>query len=239
MLDSLPKMTCVLLDIEGTTSSVQYVYEVLFPYVRGALPSFLETHWEEPTVQAACERIAQDATAASPDAWTPGRAAILAEALRLMDLDSKAGGLKDLQGLVSRAGYESGGLRSHFYPDVPPFLETLTRQGVRCCVYSSGSIDAQKNFYRYAAAGDLTPYISGNFDTTSGPKREAASYTAIANALKLPPQSILFCSDVLAELDAASKAGMETVLVVRPGNKAVTEPHTHRVAHSLSELLTR
>jgi enolase-phosphatase E1 len=153
-----------------------------------------------------------------------------------MDADKKTTGLKEVQGLVSREGYASGQLRSHFYPDVPRALEAWTKAGVRCCVYSSGSVEAQKNFYRYADAGDLSQYITGNFDTTIGAKREAASYAAIAFALNAAPNRILFLSDVLAELDAAKAAGLQTALVVRPGNKPVLENHPHRAIRSFDEL---
>jgi enolase-phosphatase E1 len=223
----------ILLDIEGTTSSIEYVYDVLFPYVRSALPGYLDAHWNDADVQTACKKIAAETQRAD---FSVTKDSILAEVFRLMDGDVKSTGLKELQGLVSRAGYEDGSLRAHFYADVPAALERWTKAGVRCCVYSSGSIEAQKNFYCYADAGDLSKYISGNFDTTTGPKRERASYAAIAAALQIAPNEILFCSDVLAELDAARAAGMQTVLVVRPGNKPVDAGHAHRAIRSFAEL---
>lgn len=223
----------ILLDIEGTTSSIEYVYDVLFPYVRRELPGYLDTHWNDASVQSACAKIASESGRAD---FGVTKENVLAEVARLMDGDVKSTGLKELQGLVSGEGYASGKLRAHFYADVPPALEKWTKAGIKCCVYSSGSIEAQKNFYRYADAGDLSKFISANFDTTTGPKRERASYEAIASALKTTSGEILFCSDVLAELDAARDAGMQTVLVVRPGNKPVAAGHAHRVIHSFAEI---
>ena len=223
----------VLLDIEGTTSSIEYVYDVLFPFVRRELPAFLKSHWDAPDVQNAAMKIAEEA--GHPEVMaTPEN--LLTEGYRLMDNDVKSTGLKELQGLVSRAGYESGKLRAHFYPDVPIALAKWKNSGVRCCVYSSGSIEAQKNFYRYADAGDLSKYISANFDTTTGPKREKSSYDAIAKALQSAPADIHFFSDVTAELDAAKAAGMQTVLLVRPGNKPVPADHSHRTINSFDAL---
>ena len=223
----------ILLDIEGTTSSIEYVYDVLFPYVRRELPSYLNAHWDDASVKNACAKIASESGRAD---FAVTKENVCAEVFRLMDGDVKSTGLKELQGLVSGEGYSSGKLRAHFYADVPPALEKWTKAGIKCCVYSSGSIEAQKNFYRYADAGDLSTYISANFDTTTGPKREQSSYEAIASALKTAPTEILFCSDVLAELDAARTAGMQTVLVVRPGNKPVAAGHAHRTIRSFEEM---
>ena len=226
----------LLLDIEGTTSSIAYVYEKLFPYVRGELRAYLAAHWNDLETREACERLAREAGAASLNAFAGGNEKcagvekIAAEIFRLMDSDVKSTGLKELQGLVSRAGYASGKLRSHFYPDVPPALKRWTDKGMRCCVYSSGSIAAQKNFYSHAEAGDLSAYIQANFDTTTGPKREAASYEKIAAALNADAGSVTFFSDVVEELNAAKEAGMGTVLIVRPGNKPALEGHGHKVA---------
>lgn len=214
-----------LLDIEGTTSSIAFVYDTLFPYVRAAMPNFLATHWSDSETQSACALIAREGGLPVP--LSPEN--ILAEVFRLMDADVKSTGLKELQGLVSKEGYASGKLRSHFYADVPVALKRWTDAGISCCVYSSGSIGAQKSFYRYAAVGDLTPFISANFDTTTGPKRDAASYAKIAEALDTAPRAILFFSDVSEELDAARLAGLDTILVVRPGNKPVAESMHRRI----------
>src|SRR5947208_2617105 len=123
----------ILLDIEGTTSSIEYVYDVLFPYVRRELPGYLDAHWNDASVQAACAKIAAETKRVD---FNVTKDSILSEVSRLMNGDVKSTGLKELQGLVSRAGYENGSLRAHFYADVPPALERWTNAGLRCCVYS-------------------------------------------------------------------------------------------------------
>src|SRR5262249_30138276 len=138
----------ILLDIEGTTSSVRFVYEVLFPFARRELTAFLTDHWDDPDVQRACERIARDTGASSLAAWTnrapqaQAREQVIVEALRLMDGDVKATGLKELQGLIWREGYRSGKLCSHVYDDVPPALRRWHQAGKVLCIYSSGSVTA-------------------------------------------------------------------------------------------------
>jgi enolase-phosphatase E1 len=231
-----------LLDIEGTTSSVSFVYETLFPYVRKALPEFLRDHWTHAPMQKACEQIAKDAGAASFAEWagtdelSARQAKLLQHLYRLMDADSKATGLKELQGLISRIGYAAGTLRSHVYPDVPPALKRWTESGRKVAIFSSGSIAAQKQFYKNTEAGDLSGYLSGHFDTTTGPKREAESYRKIAAALAVPPAEIVFISDVVEELDAAKVAGIQAILALRPGNKPVRDGHGHKTIISFDEV---
>lgn len=232
----------LLLDIEGTTSSVRFVYDVLFPFARRELPAFLAAHWEEPELRRACELIAHDAGAASFAAWVgdadgpAARARVSAEVHRLMDGDLKATGLKDLQGLIWRQGYESGELCSHVYDDVPPALTAWQAAGWSVRIYSSGSIAAQRQFFAHTVHGDLTTHFDGHYDTTIGPKRAAASYQAIAADWGLPPPAVLFLSDVVAELDAARAAGMQTTLALRPGNAAAPAPHSHPTVCSFDEL---
>jgi enolase-phosphatase E1 len=222
---------CLLLDIEGTTSSVSFVYDVLFPYARDRLSAFLDAHFDDMDVRAACEQIARDTGAASLDDWWPQtnaqspQAAIECEVARLMDSDVKATGLKQLQGQVWRGGFESGALRSHVYADVPPALQRWTAAGRRVAVYSSGSIAAQKMFFAHTEHGNLMGYLSAHYDTTTGPKRERASYELIARDLKLPADEILFLSDIEAELDAAAESGMRTALLAREGD-APDSAHT-------------
>jgi enolase-phosphatase E1 len=219
----------ILLDIEGTTSSVSFVYDVMFPYVRKHLSFEVLSNWLEPEYIAAYEQIAQDAGQASLDEWlaskefsrdTPLRSAnmICQEVTRLMDADVKATGLKTLQGLIWQSGFESGELQAHVYDDVPPALAAWNRAQKDVRIYSSGSIQAQKLFFGHTVAGNLLDQFRGHYDTTTGPKKEAASYARIADAFGLSPRQILFLSDIVAELDAARAAGMQTVLVARPGN---------------------
>jgi enolase-phosphatase E1 len=222
----------VLVDVEGTTSAVAYVYDVMFPFARKGIAGYIAQHWDDASFANVRQQFATDAgrELATPDELT-------AEALRLMDGDVKATGLKTLQGLVWEAGFRSGELRAHVFADVPPALAVWRDAGLDVRVYSSGSIHAQQLFFGHTEAGDLLPYFSGHYDTTTGPKREAASYTAIANDWGLAPSEILFLSDITEELYAARAAGMQTALVVRPGNAQATpaEP-PHSVIESFEQI---
>lgn len=232
----------ILLDIEGTTSSVSFVYDVMFPLVRRDLDRFLAARWNESDVRAACEQIARDAghasladwlrEAASPEAQ---QALVRDEVLRLMDGDVKATGLKALQGLIWDDAFTSGELKAHLYDDVPPALERWTAAGIDVRIYSSGSIQAQRLFFGHTTAGNLLARFSGHYDTTTGPKKEAESYRRIAADFGLAPHEILFLSDMVAELDAARAAGLATALVIRPGN-APTPPHAHATIASFAEI---
>jgi len=230
----------LLFDIEGTTSSVSFVYDVLFPYARHHLADYLEEHWLEPDTQAACELVAKDDGAESLASWQPDEAtrreAVTAVLLEQMDSDVKATGLKAVQGLVWRDGYASGELRAHVYPEVPACLRAWKDAGLDLRIYSSGSIGAQKLFFGHSIAGDLLPLFSGHYDTTTGPKREVASYEKIAADFGMPPADLLFFSDVVEELDAARDAGLQTVLVVRPGNAPVPDRCGHPPIDSFEEL---
>ncbi len=225
----------ILLDIEGTTSSVSFVYDVMFPFVRRELTIFLKDNWQQAEVQAACEQIARDAghesllamcsAASARDDWQ-AQHLVEREVLSLMDRDVKATGLKQLQGLIWQAGFESGELLAHIYDDVPPAIKAWNAAGQDVRIYSSGSVQAQKLFFGHTVAGNLLGQFRGHYDTTTGPKKEAESYRKIAADMQLPPADVLFASDVVAELDAARAAGMQTVLVVRPGNAQQPEqPH--------------
>lgn len=200
----------VLTDIEGTTSSISFVYEALFPYARERMPEYVQQHAAELGEQLAAVR----AEAQEPDADAARVAEIL---LQWMHEDRKATVLKDLQGKIWREGYLSGALQGHVYADAVSALQQWQAQGLALYVYSSGSIEAQKLIFGHSVAGDLTPLFSGYFDTTSGPKRERASYQGIAESIGKPAASILFLSDVVQELDAARAAGMHTCGLAREG----------------------
>jgi enolase-phosphatase E1 len=219
----------ILLDIEGTTSSVSFVYDVMFPYVRRHLTFEVLTNWIEPDYVQAFNTIATDSGHPSLDAWLTtegltkdnalrGANLVCREVIRLMDADVKATGLKQLQGLIWKSGFESGELKAHVYDDVPPALATWTAAEKDVRIYSSGSVQAQKLFFGHTTVGDLLPNFSGHYDTTTGPKKAPESYRKIAAAFSLSPAAILFLSDIVAELDAARNAGLATALVVRPGN---------------------
>jgi enolase-phosphatase E1 len=223
----------ILLDIEGTTSSIAFVFDVMFPFVRRHLDGYLAERWADESTKRACDLLAQEAGHESLDAWTVGlddRASqqrVADEVRRLMDADVKSTGLKDLQGSIWQAGFASGELVSHVYPDVPPALERWRELGLDVRVYSSGSIAAQKLFFGHTEYGDLLAHFSGHYDTTIGSKRERDSYARIADDWRIPPADILFLSDVVAELDAARVAGLRTGLALRPGNHPQSTDHGH------------
>ena len=201
----------VLTDIEGTTSSIRFVHEVLFPHARRALPDFLRRHQETPQVAAQLATLRR----------AVGSEATLEQMIETLDRwmaeDRKETTLKALQGMVWEEGYRDGAYRGHIYPDAVAGLQRWKTAGKRLYVYSSGSVQAQRLLFGHSEAGDLTPLFDGYFDTTVGAKREAAAYTTIAARIGLPPAQILFLSDIEAELDAAAAAGMATTLLARDG----------------------
>jgi enolase-phosphatase E1 len=235
----------ILLDIEGTTSSVSFVYDVMFPFVRRELDRYLATHSGDTRLLEAVDVIARDLGHDSFADWARsegvtdefGRHMLLRrEVLRLMDGDVKATGLKHLQGLIWEEGFQSGELKAHVYDDVPPALRKWRGSNFDVRIYSSGSIQAQKLFFGHTIAGDLLPLLRGHYDTTTGPKKEAASYRQIAGDFAMEEDQILFVSDVVAELDAARSAGMKTALAVRPGNAAVSAEHGHAEIRSFDQI---
>jgi enolase-phosphatase E1 len=207
------QVEAILLDIEGTTSSIAFVAEVLFPYARAHLREFVAMHPEE---------------VAPILAKVPGEDPV-ATLLRWIDEDRKETPLKTLQGMIWAEGYASGELKGHVYPDTPEALRRWRAAGVPVHIYSSGSVAAQKLIFGHSIEGDLTPLLSGYFDTHIGPKREAGSYARIAEALGLAPDTLLFVSDVQAEVDAARAAGLRAVLIAREGGGEV---------QSLAEILS-
>ena len=230
----------ILLDIEGTTSSLHFVRDVLFPYARRNVAVALRNQWNEPAMARIREGLGQFHGCKTFEEWTGGkgmppeyRLKQMRESLiELMDQDAKVGPLKEIQGLIWRTGYEDGTLRSHIYPEVPRILKEWKHFGKDVRIYSSGSIEAQKQFFKHVDNGttdgaDLTPYFNGYYDTTTGPKKEAESYSKIAAQFGLPAGQILFLSDVVAELDAARAAGMKTGLMCRPENPPVEEKTDH------------
>ena len=224
----------VLLDIEGTTSSIAFVYDVMFPYVRQHVRSFLEREGQRDDVRAAVDQMAVDASFENARTWqrehantsdTLNVAFVTDHVNTLMNGDSKSTGLKALQGLIWQAGFESGELKSHLFSDVVPAIESWHRQGIEIGIYSSGSIVAQKLFFGHTPHGDLTRFFARYYDTTIGPKRESTSYAKIATDFGIAPNDILFLSDIAAELEAAVSAGLQAIAVVRPGNAALPESY--------------
>jgi enolase-phosphatase E1 len=229
-------IAAVLLDIEGTTTSISFVYDVLFPYAADRLDVYCSRPEPEPELVEALARLRgeYDEEAARGAALPPfGDGA--AYARHLMAEDRKSTGLKLLQGVIWEEGYRTGELHGHVFPDVPPALKAWHGAGIRLRIFSSGSVRAQKLLFGHTDHGDLTPLFEGFHDTTTGPKREAGSYAAIAEAYGLPAGEILFLSDVREELDAAVEAGMRTALMVRPGNRPA-EAGGHVVYGEFGEL---
>ena len=218
----------VVTDIEGTTSSISFVKEVLFPYAAAHMASFLRAHWHTDEVR---EQIAALARESGEVVDSVERANAVLQ--RWIAEDRKATPLKALQGMIWKAGYENGDYTAHLYPDTAPALRRWHDAGLPLYVYSSGSVAAQKLFFGYSDAGDLTPLFSGYFDTTTGMKQDVASYRRIASAIGVAPEDILFLSDIEAELDAARAAGFSTTLL----DRAATAPSSrHPCVRSFDEI---
>ncbi|QDW67509.1 acireductone synthase [Luteimonas granuli] len=201
--------TTILTDIEGTAGSISFVRDVLFPYARRELPRFVREHGSEPDVRRWLDQVATGHGAMCDDA-------MIVETLQgWIDEDRKDTALKALQGMMWTEGYARADFTAHVYPDAVDGLRRWHAAGHPLAVYSSGSVPAQKMFFGHSDAGDLLPLFDAFFDTEVGGKREAASYARIAVELGRAPDSILFLSDVVAELDAAREAGLRTVLVDR------------------------
>jgi enolase-phosphatase E1 len=204
----------VVLDVEGTTTPVSFVYDVLFPYARSHLRDFIRDYVESDEARV-------DALATRMES--------------LMDADSKDPALKRLQGQIWERGYRDGTLHGEVFPDVAPALKRWRAAGLGIAIYSSGSVLAQKLLFGSTASGDLTRFIDHFFDTAVGPKRSAESYQEIARAMRHPCADLLFVSDVVAELRAARAAAMRTALSARPGN-APQQPDEAPVVHSFDEI---
>ena len=200
----------ILTDIEGTTSSISFVKETLFPYARKHLPAFVVTHTDDATVQHWLHEAAKEAGLVSAT-----QQEVIDLLQRWIDEDKKSTALKALQGMIWEEGYRSGEYQAHVYDDTVPALRDWKTKGLNLYVYSSGSVPAQKLFFGFSTAGDVTPLFSGYFDTEIGAKRSAESYVRIADSIGLPSNEILFLSDIVEELDAAHSAGMKTTLVAR------------------------
>lgn len=204
----------ILTDIEGTTSAVSFVFDVLFPYAARHLPDFVRQNAGRTDVAEQIAAVRRDSN--EPEADVERVIEIL---LSWIAEDRKATPLKALQGMVWAQGYQAGQLKGHVYPDAVEALQRWHAAGYQLFVYSSGSVQAQKLIFGCSEAGDLTPLFSGYFDTTSGPKREAQSYTNIQQAIGVEPGEILFLSDIVQELDAAQAAGLQTCGLAREGGE--------------------
>jgi enolase-phosphatase E1 len=239
---SITGMRGVLLDIEGTTTPIAFVHDVLFTYAKTHVADYLAKHLDDvrDDIQLLREEHASDvrenkqppplAETGSPNE----RESITNYVQWLIGVDRKSTGLKSLQGKIWLEGYSKGNLRSQVYPDVAPALARWRTAGLNVSIFSSGSVLAQQLLFAHTEAGDLTPFINNYFDTSTGAKGDAQSYRRIAETLRLQTGDILFISDVIAELAAAREAGMKTVLSIRPGNQAFADQYPG--IHSFDEL---
>ncbi|MBD3639673.1 MAG: acireductone synthase [Marinobacter sp.] len=220
----------ILTDIEGTTSSISFVHDVLFPFAARHLPGFVTAHRDEPAVAEQLDEVASKSGVDRAD--IDGLVDVLQQWIRE---DRKETSLKALQGMVWEQGYQQGELKGHIYPDAADYLQRWHDRGLRLFVYSSGSVKAQKLIFGFTTEGDFTPFFSGYFDTRKGGKKEAGSYRNILKELGVEPETVLFLSDVEAELEAAEAAGLKTAWLVREGEL----PDTGRfVARDFSEVET-
>lgn len=226
-----PPIEAILTDIEGTTTSISFVYDVLFPYIKEGLQDYLILHQDDPEVSQIMDEVAQIAQIPHPDVGS-----LTQTLLTWMQQDKKITPLKTLQGMMWETGYTQGDFQGHVYEDAYQQFKRWKEKGLALYVYSSGSVSAQKLLFSHSTYGDLSPLFSGYFDTKIGGKRDSTSYCKIAEQLNLSPEKILFLSDTLQELDAASKAGMQTCLILRD---AITAPvdSRHPSAPDFSKIL--
>ena len=218
----------IVTDIEGTTSSLSFVKDVLFPYARANLADFIRRHKDESLVKKllddSCKEIGTELDTEQ----------LIAQLIQWIAEDKKVTPLKSLQGLIWEAGYQKGDFKGHVYPDAAAYLKTWKAKGLDLYVYSSGSVYAQKLLFSNTESGDLTPLFSGYFDTHIGGKKEQESYCKIAGQLGTPADQLLFLSDIKEELDAARKAGFKTIWLTRD---SVPDPQAeHRQVSSFNQI---
>ena len=236
----------LLLDIEGTTCPVSFVSDVLFPFAKQKLSSYIKDHWNEHThnrtIQEATEEWSADDSIESmqlknqvAERQTDEVEGLIQYLKHLIAIDKKSTALKDLQGKIWEHGYRDGNLQSQLFPEAAECLHQWNKEGLTLSVYSSGSIQAQKLLYRHSPAGDLEGLFSHWFDTRTGPKKSVESYKAIAQKLNCSPNNIWFVSDNGAECDAARAAGMHTLFSLRDGNPD-RDPRGHKVIESLRDV---
>ena len=241
MTDSLSSsgIRGILLDIEGTTTPIAFVHDVLFTYARQHVQDYLVQHSNTLTGEIALlrdEHTRDTGSGAEPPVITDDPASIASYVHWLIDRDRKSTGLKSLQGKIWREGYTSGTLKAQVFDDVRPAFERWHNSGLRISIFSSGSALAQQLLFAHTEDGDLTAFISDYFDTNVGAKGDAESYRRIANEMNLQPGEILFISDVATELEAANEAGMKTRLSIRPGNKPQPNSDRFQIIETLASV---
>jgi enolase-phosphatase E1 len=227
----------ILLDVEGTTTPIDFVHRILFPYAKAKLGDFVAANLSaigDELAQLTAEHASDPAYRNRLDVSSPD--SVTEYLTFLLDTDRKSTPLKSLEGKIWQEGYESGALRSQVFDDVPAAFERWTIDDKRISIYSSGSVLVQKLLFRYTNQGDLTRYLSAHFDSNIGPKRASLSYGRISSELKTLPDEMLFISDTVEELEAANRSGLNTLLSVRPGNAVIANPAGHRVVHTFDEV---
>ena len=218
----------IVTDIEGTTSSLSFVKEVLFPYARQRMEAFVRAQAAQPAVRTQLMAVSEAIGHPLSDDEA------IAQLVRWIDEDKKITPLKALQGMIWETGYRNGDFQGHVYDDAVLGLREWKERGLTLYVYSSGSVYAQKLLFGFSTHGDLTPLFSGYYDTTIGAKREAAAYRNIAQDIGIAASEILFLSDIREELDAAQAAGLQTCWLVRDGTLPVNP--SHPLARNFSEV---
>lgn len=226
----MQKPKYILTDIEGTTTSISFVTETLFPYFLENLEDIIQFLDKPEVIQAFEETIRMALDLDNQIIRTNDE--IMAKLREWCEADRKITPLKTLQGILWDVGYKNGSLKGHVYPEVASKLKEWQDAGIQLAVFSSGSVAAQKLIFGYSEAGDLTPYFSAYFDTNTGGKREKETYLKIASALGVDPSEILFLSDIIQELEAAKEAGCQTIQLVRPG----TTPAWNSTAENFDEI---
>lgn len=235
----------ILLDIEGTTTPIAFVHEVLFPYARAHARDFLNTHFSSGEVALDLARLREEHVQDEREGHEPPRLigsppdaavdSLVSYIHWLIDRDRKSAGLKSLQGKIWEQGYRDGSLKAALFPDVLPAVEKARRAGLKIAIFSSGSVFAQRLLFAHTDSGDITNLIDDYFDTSTGPKTASESYRRIADGLGLSAGAMIFISDVVEELDAAGAAGMQTLLCIRPGNKPQA-PDKHEIIQDFARL---
>jgi enolase-phosphatase E1 len=245
-----PRIFIILLDIEGTTTPVNFVYQRLFPYAFQKLPSFLQEHYQEPEIRLLIQHLysqhqRDEHHGLKPPVWNDGSDQLLqlrsciAYAQWLMNKNSKYAALKALQGKIWQEGYNTGELQGEVYSDVPQAFERWRRQKRKICIYSSGSVLAQQLLFSTAKLGNMTSYITAFFDSNIGAKTEVESYRKIAESLGRIPHDFLFVSDAKEEIDAAYDADMQVILCDRVSNNYLripSSPNAQKIISSFDEI---
>lgn len=244
-LDSMSEIHIILLDIEGTTTNVDFVYLTLFPYANRMVEIFLRQHYSEPEFKPLIQDLYRqhqldEDQGLQPSVWTNETEELeLNSVIRychwLMSNDRKFSALKTLQGKIWKEGYSNGELHGQVYSDVPSAFDRWRRQNREICIYSSGSVLAQRFLFSTIPSGDLTPYISAFFDTGVGAKTESKSYKNIASSMSRPTNDFLFISDTIKEIVAAHEAGMQTILCKRDMH-SFESSQSNNIIHSFEEI---